>query len=79
MRREPKTASSKRNGGNVPPFHWTVGEKRLWCDVGKGQKGTNLGPKIEELRNMVRSEGVWNTETKNPRGTESYCTDRGSG
>jgi len=49
-------------------------------DVGKVQKGTNLGPNGgSELRTTVRSDGVWNTETGNPRGTESFCTCRGCG
>ncbi len=48
--------------------------------MGKVQKGTNLGPNGgSELRTTVRSDGVWNTKTRNPRETESFCTGRGCG
>ena len=63
-------------------FHHSIGlrVKGSCGDVGKVQKGTNLGPNGgSELRTTVRSDGVWNTKTRNPRGTESFCTGRGCG
>jgi hypothetical protein len=66
----------------VKTFHHSIGlrVKRGGGDVGKVQKGTNLGPNGGcELRTTVRSDGVWNTKTRNPRGTESFCTCRGCG
>ena len=49
-------------------------------DVGKVQKGTNLGPKGgRELGTTICGDGVWNTKAGYPRGTESFCTCRSCG